>query len=166
MYFVTICTQGRQDILGEMADALFQPSKSGAIVRECWYELPYHYAGLELDTFVVMPNHVHGIVVLRNFVGAGLKPALAKARRTTLAEVVRAFKTFSGRKINELANTTGSPVWQRGYYEHIVRSEKSLREIRQYITDNPRNWSVDPENPAAVKSEEGGFETRSYERDT
>jgi putative transposase len=134
------------------------------IARECWYELPYRYAGLELDAFVVMPNHVHGIVVLRNFVGAGLKPARSATPRPTLTEVVRAFKTFSGRKINELANTTGTSVWQRGYYEHIVRSEKSLREIRQYITDNPRNWAAGPENPAAVESQKGGFETRPYKR--
>ena len=153
-------------MLGEVANGTLRPSQSGVIVRECWFELPYHYAGLGLDAFVVMPNHVHGIVVLLNPVGAGFKPARATVRRTTLTEVVRAFKTFSGRRINQLSNTMGRTVWQRGYYEHIVRNAKSLGEIRQYVADNPRNWAADPENPAAVKSQKGGFETRPYSKNT
>jgi REP element-mobilizing transposase RayT len=93
-----------------------------------------------------MPNHVHGVLVFLDPVGAGLKPAPTTTRRRTLSEVVRAFKTFSGRRINELRASPGLPVWQRGYYEHIVRTEKGLREIRRYILDNPKNWSRDPEN--------------------
>ena len=66
--------------------------------------------------------------------------------RRNLSEVVRAFKTFSARRINELGGTRGVAVWQRGYYEHIVRGEKGLSEIRRYIADNPRNWEMDREN--------------------
>ncbi len=156
-YFVTICTRERKCVLGEVIDGSFQANAAGNIVRECWYELPYHYAGLALDAFVVMPNHLHGVLAFVDDVGAGLKPALAIKPRRNLSEVVRAFKTFSARRINELGGAPGAAVWQRGYYEHIVRGEKSLSEIRRYIADNPRNWAADPENrpKAGVASSQG-----------
>jgi len=144
-YFVTICTHDRKCTLGDIVRGVFRPNGAGAAVKECWYELPHHYAGVGLDAFVAMPNHVHGVIALLDPVGAGFKPALAMKRRT-LSEVVRAFKTFSGRQINELRKTPGSPVWQRGFYEHVIRSKKGLGEIRRYIADNPRNWETDPEN--------------------
>ena len=84
-------------------------------------------------------------------VGAGLKPAPttnASAPRHSLPEVVRAFKTFSSRRINAFQGTTGTPFWQRNYYEHIIRNEEDLNRIRQYIEDNPAHWHEDPENPA------------------
>jgi REP element-mobilizing transposase RayT len=145
-YFVTVCIHDRKCILDDVIEGAFQPSSAGEIVKACWYELAYHYAGLALDALTIMPNHVHGVLVFLDPVGAGLKPAPTTTRRRTLSEVVRAFKTFSGRRINELRASPGLPVWQRGYYEHIVRTEKGLREIRRYILDNPKNWSRDPEN--------------------
>jgi REP element-mobilizing transposase RayT len=145
-YFVTICTQDRRRVLGEVIDGSFQANAAGNIVKECWCELPYHYAGLALDAFVVMPNHMHGVLAFLDDVGAGLKPALGIKPRRSLSEVVRAFKTFSARRINELRGTRGVAVWQRAYYEHIVRGEKGLSEIRRYIADNPGNWEMDREN--------------------
>jgi len=144
-YFVTICTYGRKCTLGDVVQGIFRPSAAGIVVAECWYELPYHYAGVALDSFAVMPNHVHAVVGLLDPVGAGLKPALAAGRRT-LSEVMRAFKTFSGRRINELCGTGGLPVWQRGFYDHIIRNEKGLSQVRRYIANNPGNWDNDPEN--------------------
>jgi len=145
-YFVTICTHNRRCVLGEIIDGSFRANAEDNIVKECWYELPYHYAGLALDAFGVMPNHVHGVLAFLDDVGAGLKPALAGKPRRNLAEVVRAFKTFSSRRVNGLRGTRGVAVWQRGYYEHIVRGEKGLSEIRRYIADNPKNWEMDREN--------------------
>jgi putative transposase len=139
-YFVTICVQGRECLLGEIVEGEMQLNNYGKIARDCWHDLPHHYVNIELDAFVVMSNHMHGIIVL---VGAGLRPA---PTNPPLSKIIRAFKSFSSRKINELRNTTGSPVWQRGYYEHIIRDDKSLNRIREYIVNNPLRWELDREN--------------------
>ena len=136
-YFVTICTRDHASLFGAIADGMISLTVRGRIVRNTWLRLPEHYP-VELDAFVVMPNHVHGIIVIPS-VGAGFKPA------PTLSEIVRAFKTFSARRI-------GHPVWQRNFYEHIVRSEAALERIRQYIVDNPARWAFDRENPFAPAS--------------
>jgi REP element-mobilizing transposase RayT len=142
-------------------------NEAGRVVQHVWDGLPTHYPGVELDAFVVMPNHVHGIVVLGlggtihdGALRAGLKPAptgpdgaslddggAAVRRRHALPEIVRAFKTFTARRINEIRGTPGVVVWQRNYYEHIVRNEESLTRGRQYIADNPARWATDRENP-------------------
>jgi len=120
-----------------------------------WNELPCHYPHVELDVFVVMPNHIHGVLWLidEGTVGAGFKPApttisTKPGARHGLPEIVRALKTFSSRRINDLRGTPGAAVWQRNYHEHVIRSEESLRQIRQYIADNPAHWADDRENPA------------------
>ncbi len=129
-------------------------SPYGSIVTRCWHDLVNHYPHVELDAFVVMPNHVHGIFVLtdgdpRTNVGAGLKPALTTARNRShgLPEIVRSFKTFSSRRINEANTTPGQSIWQRNYYERVIRNEAELDRARQYIVGNPANWSRDAENP-------------------
>ncbi len=124
----------------------------GEIVREAWFDLPNHYAHVELDAFVIMPNHIHAIIVLvAEPVGAGLKPAPTPApTRHPLSEIVRALKTFSARRINTRRGTPGAPVWQRNYYEHIVRNERSLDAIRRYIAENPLRWHLDRYNPDAT----------------
>jgi REP element-mobilizing transposase RayT len=96
-----------------------------------------------------MPNHVHGILWLSGAERAGLKPAPTGNDRTRhgLSESVRALKTFSARRINELRGTPGIPVWQRNYYERVVRNERELNAIRDYIQTNPLRWHLDKENP-------------------
>jgi len=103
---------------------------------------------LELDVFVIMPNHIHGIIFLTD-VGAGLKPAptVPAGHCHPLPEIVRGFKTFSSRKINELRNLSGTALWQRNYYEHVIRRDESLEKIREYIETNPLRWALDKENP-------------------
>jgi putative transposase len=96
---------------------------------------------------------VHGIISITD-VGAGLKhpstkPALAE--RYPISEIIRAFKTFSARQINKMRKTPGMPVWQRNYYEHVIRDEKELNQIREYINDNVLKWSLDVENPEKQK---------------
>ncbi len=150
-YFVTICAQNRECLFGNVTDGEMHLNAAGAIVQTVWDDLPNHYPNVELDRFVVMPNHVHGIIVI---VGAGLKPALTKPAPTKpaptkhgLPEIVRALKTFSARRINEMRNTPGVPIWQRNYYEHIIRNDDSLHRIREYIVNNPAQWALDRENP-------------------
>ena len=140
-YFVTICAQNRECLFGNVMDDEMRLNAAGAIVQTVWDELPNHYPNVELDRFVVMPNHLHGIIVI---VGAGLKPTPTKHG---LPEIVRALKTFSARRINEMRNTPGVPIWQRNYYEHIIRNDESLHRIREYIVNNPAQWALDRENP-------------------
>ena len=146
-YFVTMCVACRECLLGDIGEGVMRLSPYGAIVQECWYELPRHFADVELDTFVAMPNHVHGMVVLRP-VGAGFKPAPTKHH--PLSEIVRGFKTFSARRINEHRGTPGIPVWQRNYYERVIRNEGELDRIREYVANNPMRWPMDRENPDHV----------------
>ena len=146
-YFTTICIHDRRSMFGEVEHEQMRLNPYGHIVTECWCDLVKHYPNVELDAFVVMPNHVHGIIVLTDDdnVGAGLKPA--PTGRHGLPEIVRAFKTFSARRINQMRNTPGVPVWQRNYYEHVIRNEEDLEDIRQYIVGNPAQWPEDVENP-------------------
>ena len=141
-YFVTVCTYNRACLFGEIVNGEMRLNGVGQVARRVWDGLPRHYRHVELDAVVVMPNHVHGILTL---VGAGFKPA--PTPRHGLPEIVRAFKTFSARRINGLRHTPGVPVWQRNYYEHIIRNETALNRVRQYIMDNPARWAEDPENP-------------------
>jgi putative transposase len=154
-YFITICTKNRECLFGEIQQEQMNLNDLGRFVYDVWDDLPNHYAHVELDTFVIMPNHIHGIILLSDTpVGAGFKPAPTTptdtAKRQPLSEIIRALKTFSARRINAHRNTAGSPVWQRNYYEHIIRDENSLNRIRQYIVDNPKNWNGDRENPTTI----------------
>ncbi len=161
-YFLTICTAHRKPLFGRAAGGRVIVNRNAKVVRDCWLGLPDHYAFLSLDAFVVMPDHVHGIVVLEDThradsdrdgdARAGLKPAPTDCGPATyprvhrgLPEVVRALKTFSARRINALRDTPGTPVWQRGYYERIIRSEHELNLTRRYIETNPQRWQQNHE---------------------
>jgi len=145
-YFVTVCTYRRDCLLANVVDGAVIPNLPGQLVQEAWHGLPNHYPHVGLDAFVIMPNHVHGIIVLSgDGVEAGLKPA--STIRHALPEVVRGFKTFSSRRINAWRQTSGTHVWQRNYYEHVIRNERELDKIRAYIGTNPLKWTLDRENP-------------------
>ena len=154
-YFVTIVTSNRACLFGETLEGQMRSNEYGRVIQLAWNELPGHYSTIECDAFVVMPNHVHGIIILRedkgvgvSYVGAGLKPARGVATgpnslraglkpAPTLAEIIRAFKTFTARRVNEIRNAGGVALWQRNYYEHVVRGENELNRIREYIANNP-----------------------------
>jgi REP element-mobilizing transposase RayT len=118
----------------------------GRKVQAVWDDLPVHYPYVATDAFVVMPNHVHGVVVLR----AGFKPA--PTARHGLSEIVRAFKTFSARRINEFRETSDAPVWQRNYYEHIIHNDADYNRIAEYIGNNPQRWAEDSLHPAFTQN--------------
>ena len=153
-YFITICTWQREHLFGDIVNGEMQLSRYGETVRFNWDILPKRYRNVELDAFIIMPNHIHGIIVLKDNAldGAGLeslsvkkdkfsvKPAPTKSKLHGLSEIVRGFKTFSARRINQIRRMTGVSVWQRGYYEHIIRNEESLMAIREYIINNPLGW--------------------------
>ena len=152
LYFVTICTQNHECLFGNIVGAGSKPALAepaqitlnplGDIVQKTWLDLINHNKNIELHDFVVMPNHVHGIVEIidsgRHW--AGLEPAPTNAK---LPEIIRQFKTFSAKRINQLRETIGTPVWQRNYHEHIIRDETAYLKIAEYIQTNPQKWSDD-----------------------
>jgi REP-associated tyrosine transposase len=148
-YFVTIVAMGREGLFGKIVDGEMRLNVYGNVARSCWDDLPMHYSNAKLDAFVVMPNHVHGIIVLKgdNTVGAGLRPAPTDTTGNHgLPEIVPAFKSFSARRINEIRNAPGTRVWQRNYYERIILNETALHAAREYVANNPARWLSDREN--------------------
>jgi REP element-mobilizing transposase RayT len=135
-YFITIVTGLRKCILGSVSDNRVNLSPSGKIVSKKWNELPRHYRNIWLDRYVIMPNHLHGILVIieRN-----------DSLPVTISEMIRGFKSFSAREINKTKKQMNMPVWQRNYYEHIIRDEQEWATIRDYIEVNPLRWHDDPE---------------------
>ena len=149
-YFVTICTWHRQNLFGDIVSGEMQLSRNGEIIESYWDNLIKHHRHVELDQFVIMPNHVHGIIVLTDsqvIANNDLSGRLNQLRpqRHGIPEIIRGFKTFSARSINRHRKLTGVSVWQRGYYEHIIRSQESLQRIREYIINNPMSWEHEDE---------------------
>lgn len=136
-YFVTICTKNRACLLGRVVDGKIAMNDAGQMVQSVWDGLRERFPTVALDQFVVMPNHVHGILIL---VGAQFI-----APNTSLGEIIRAFEAVATRQIR-LAGLQEFR-WQRNYYEHIIHDEKSLNRIREYIATNPLRWELDRENP-------------------
>ena len=142
-YFVTICTKNRKEYFGQVRDGGMILNQCGEIVRRCWFDLPNHYKNCASDEWIIMPNHIHGIVIIDNDVGTGFKPV---PTYHSLSEIIRGFKTFSSRRINEY-NQCGDFQWQRSFYDHIIRNGSSLNQIREYIHNNPFEWESDRNNP-------------------
>jgi putative transposase len=160
-YFITIVTQNRICLLGNIIDDQLILSDAGHIVQSVWKELPEHFAATATDTFVVMPNHVHGIIHIGNEtkpVGAqhaapsgGIGLSRSNVRAGSLGAIVRSLKSAVTKRYNEKHAPSGFGLWQRNYYEHVIRDENSLIRIREYIATNPARWSIDPENPFATR---------------
>ena len=154
-YFVTICTKNRECLFGEIVASKIRLNQSGELIQQIWYELPNRYIDLDLDAFILMPNHLHGIIVLTDQAAVGAGLALpgkgAASGAPTLGGIVRTFKSISAILLNRLLSRTGRTLWQRNYYEHIIRNEKSLNAIRDYILNNPNRWPDDPDNPESFR---------------
>ena len=163
-YFVTVCTHNRTCLFGDVVDGEMVTNDAGRIVQAIWKALPLHYPGVALDEFVIMPKHVHGIIVLDSGVGAqfiappdadGSGGAINRALTTdalsasdrppTLGDIVRGFKARSTRLLRR--DRGYQRVWQRNYYEHVLRDKGSLSRVREYISNNPLHWAFDRENP-------------------
>ena len=146
-YFVTICTKQKEEILGKIVGENMETNDYGRIVLECWLDLPNHYRCCRLNEFMVMPNHVHGIVEIIPVpnVGEGLRPSRSFPHPASLSEIIRAFKAFSARTINR-KYPSGLFQWQRSFHDRVIRDKGELTAIARYIIDNPRHWSDDEEN--------------------
>ena len=191
-YFVTICTHQRNCLFGEIVDGEMKLNTNGEIARGSWLSIPRHFQNVELDEFVIMPNHLHGIILIVNnpevegevlanqdflqsrsevegealaisndqnqqnlsrqcfapTVNTGETIKINGTKPQSLAAIIQNYKSVSTRQINRINKAQGSVIWQRNYYEHIIRDEEALNNIRQYIFNNPINWVEDKENPA------------------
>jgi putative transposase len=169
-YFVTICTQHRECLFGAIADGEMTLNEAGQMIEMEWGQLPERFPMIELDAHIVMPNHFHGIIVI---VGAGLVPALDGATTPdgattrdgvttrdgattrvapTVGGIVGAFKSLTTNAYIRGVRESGWPpfdkrLWQRNYYERVIRDEQELNAVRQYIHNNPAQWKMDAENP-------------------
>ncbi len=186
-YFVTIRVHvgagspRPECMFGEIVDGVMVSNNAGRMVEEWWTKLPEHFSNVLMDSFIVMPNHFHGIVIITDHVGAGLPRPVSDndhsaknqetqgggtpdnqnqggeinkggetppLRKPTLGQIVGYFKFQTTKQLNLMRDNPGVPVWQRNYYERVLRDERELHGARKYIIENPMKWATDKENPA------------------
>ena len=134
-------------IFGAVDAAEMRLSEIGRTVGSCWEEIPEHFP-VSLDEWVVMPNHLHGIIIMADETPLAMADALPV--RPAIGAIVGGFKSATTKRVNEEPRMERSPLWQRNFYEHVIRNEADLGRIRQYIVDNPVRWAEDPENPNVI----------------
>jgi putative transposase len=147
-YFVTICADERRSLFGKVHGSQVSESDIGNIVSRCWEELPLVYSFIALDAWVLMPNHFHGILWIGN----------ENSAKKSLSRIIAGFKSIVTSKVKR--EMCVSKIWQPNFYEHVIRSEKELLNIREYIANNPLNWNTDPDNPNAIETK--GIEFDKY----
>jgi REP element-mobilizing transposase RayT len=159
IYDITICTQNRLCIFGDIERGLMVLNRLGLLVQENWRNIPKHWQSVDLLEYCVMPNHVHGIIVIKHDGGrkkgtlkcapkGGEKTeAFGKSTRGSIPTIIKTFKAGVTRQVRmSPMREIYDQIWQRGYYEHIIRSESDLRKKINYIKTNPQNWDKDLEN--------------------
>lgn len=148
-HFVTICTQGRECLFGKVVGDTVALTALGLLAQSLWDQIPDHFLDVTLDERGVMPNHMHGIL----FIGQGRGTACRAPTQESfgapvvgsLPTIIRSYRAAVTRHARRAG--LGSIPWQRGYYEHTLRNESGLRRARDYIVNNPAQWSLDRENP-------------------
>ncbi len=131
-YFVTICTVEKRPLFGTVRDGLVQLNEVGQIADSCWQAIEHIRGGITLESYIVMPNHVHGILLFHSEGAAG-----------SLGAIIGQYKSVVTKRSRLLPSPSSSHIWQRNYYDHIIRSATSLEKIRQYIVENPARWADD-----------------------
>ncbi|MEX0662891.1 MAG: transposase [Balneolaceae bacterium] len=164
-YFITICTHNRKCLFGDVVDGEMRLNECGVVAEDFWRQIPKRYENAILDEFVVMPNHIHGIIgiefksdshpvgsipvgaihelPLRDDDNIDLKNHQMERRKMLLPKIIGWYKMNVSKQVNILLENTGHRFWQRNYYEHIIRNDKSLHHIRNYIINNPLKWQAD-----------------------
>ena len=160
-YFITICTYNKECLFGDVVDGEMVLNEYGKVVEREWLRTTEIRHNVELDEFIVMPNHMHGIVAtVESHVGAtcwspkgeGTSPLPKGPASASIGAIIAGFKSATTRRINELRGTPRKPVWQRNYYEHVIRNEDDLNEIREYVVNNALKWDLDSENPGNARA--------------
>ena len=150
-YFLTICLKHLQMYFGVIEGGRMTLSNIGEIVDGCWRAIPEHIRGITLDEYKIMPNHIHGIVIISSVGDADLRPLQSHDRsKMLLSKVIHGFKSSVTRKINS-RHPRNNFSWQRSYYDNVIRNDKSLLETRKYIVGNPLKWEFDKNNPINLK---------------
>ena len=152
IYFVTICAQDRRCLFGDIANGELRHDATGLLISSWWEKLPEKYPYVVLDAFVVMPNHLHGILHITEVGAVAGRPHGAAP---TLGLMMTWFKSMTTNAYIRGVKEHGWPafairLWQRSFYEHIVRNERDLDAVREFIFNNPAKWAADRENPAAL----------------
>ena len=140
-YFVTICTYQRECTFGTVQDHTVVLSQLGEIVEQCWRALSGHFRFIELDTFAIMPNHVHGIVAINDY-GQANSSGSSGTRPRSLGSIIQNFKSISTRKMKHAFQNGVATIWQRSYYERVIRDQTELNNVRRYIETNPDRWNA------------------------
>jgi REP element-mobilizing transposase RayT len=179
-YFVTFCVRERVCELGDIIDGEMRLSQFGQVALDFWAHIPAHFPNVEVDKFIIMPNHVHAIIVIKGGRGDVSSPPSRDVSSppsrdvssppsrdvssppsdgeippipfATLGQIVGYYKYQTTLRINQLRDNAGTPFWQRGYYERIIRNQRALQNIQDYILENPLNWELDQENPGVRRS--------------
>ncbi|MBW7995960.1 MAG: transposase [Candidatus Glassbacteria bacterium] len=150
-YFVTISTKDSKCLFGDVIIGKMRLSAIGRIVSRCWEEIPNHCPLVTLDQFIVMPNHIHGLINIPEHTAgdACIAPTqrLSGPAKGSLGAIIGPFKSAATREINLLRGSPGVQVWQRGYYERVIRKGDDLPDIREYILNNQLRWEIDREKP-------------------
>jgi REP element-mobilizing transposase RayT len=158
-YFITICTKDKEDFFGEIIKNEIHLTKIGKIAQKYWIEISKHFLFVELDEFIIMPSHVHGILIIKNtgdddcrdvinhvstdHVNKNVYSKITPMNKHSLGEIIRWYK---GRMTFEINKIKINFSWQSRYYDHIIRNEKEFCRIKQYVKDNPMNWETDENN--------------------
>jgi REP element-mobilizing transposase RayT len=183
-YFVTLVTYHREEIFGKVVNGEMRLNNFGQIAKQQWEKLPHRFRHVEWGNFVIMPNHMHGIVFIvddgkgaaesthdkisessrcaltaedaQDFVSESSSASVRISKMPnvvagSLGSIVRAYKSAVAYRINMARGLSGAPVWQRNYYEHIARNETEIKNIWDYIDDNPRRWEEDQLHPSAPR---------------
>ena len=146
-YYVTICTQNREYIFGDISNVAMILNQYGDVAKNSWLDLPNHHKNTQLDAFVIMPNHIHGIIIKNKPVGN--RPACSVNKNNNLSVIIGSYKSTVTKQINRIDKPAFQ--WQKSFHDHIIRTTNSLNNIREYIVNNPLTWNNDENNPINYK---------------
>ena len=151
-YLVTICTQNKVNYFGEVEKARIQLNDIGQIATDCWQGIPEHFHDTALDEFIVMPNHIHGIIIFVGNADLRSKPPYCPRGQTDrskmyLSKIIHGFKSSVTRMVRKRWRNHRFG-WQKSFYDHVIRNDKDLHRVRAYIQNNPLNWQLDKNNRA------------------
>lgn len=165
-YYITIVTWHRECLFGDVVDREVVFSKFGLVAKQQWENLPNRFPNITLGAFVIMPNHMHGVIVIMTGRGtagnlndhdgelsrrAPTHEQYQKPVKGSIPTIVRSYKSSVSYRINLMRGTQDTPVWQRNYYEHVIRNARDLQNKTDYIEANPMLWAEDDENPIHTK---------------